>query len=115
MQNAESESNNTEATVLPLQPRDQETHKLPRSFTISKDFRPAEVKLNNIEHLEGQHNYEDWASQMTMVFGVMNMLDIVVDGVEPSPNASPSEQEGYRALPKTCSSYLNSGHQQVDP
>jgi len=35
-----------------------------RTFALSKDFRPAEVKLSNIEHLEGQQNYEDWSSQM---------------------------------------------------
>jgi len=34
----------------------------PRPFVV----KPAPVKLDNLECLEGQNNYEDWASQMSM-------------------------------------------------
>ena len=67
---------------------------------VTKDFRPAAVKLGNIDLLTGQDNYEDWDSQMSMVFNAMSVYDIVVNGAQPPPNASPSEMEGYNALPK---------------
>jgi len=54
-----------------------------KSFALSKDFKPAAVKLDNIERLEGQHNYEDWASQMAMVFDAMGVYDIVEGFVDP--------------------------------
>ena len=71
-----------------------------KSFALPKDFRPAAVKLDNIDVLTGQDNYEDWSSQMSMVFDAMSVYDIVVNGEEPPPNASPSELEGYNALMK---------------
>ena len=45
-----------------------------KSFALSKDFKPAAVKLDNIERLEGQHNYEDWASQMAISYYCLQTL-----------------------------------------
>jgi len=75
-----------------------EPSSIQKSFALPKYFKPATVKLDNIELLEGQHNYEDWASQIAMVFDAMSVHDIVIEGVEPSANASPSELQGYQAL-----------------
>ena len=58
-----------------------------KSFALSKDFKPAAVKLNNIERLEEQQNYKDWASQMAMVFDAMGVYDIVAEGFEVDPQA----------------------------
>jgi len=71
-----------------------------KSFVLSKDFNMAAVKLNNIERLEGQHNYEDWVSQMAMVFDAMGVYDIVVEGLVPDSCTSSSEHARYQALSK---------------
>lgn len=86
MQNLEAESSRTAATSTRT------------TFVLSKDLPPAEVKLGNIEILEGQQNYEDWSSQMVIVFNAMNVLDIVVDGAKPPSDASAAEHEGYHTL-----------------
>jgi len=82
---------------LQAQTLEAESSKL---FILPKDFKPAAVKLDNVEHLEGQQNYEDWSSQMVMVLDAMSMYNIVVDGVEPGWNASAPEQEGFQSLSK---------------
>lgn len=87
------ESSKVASTSIPSRP-------VRTTFALSKDFRPAEVTLSNIEQLEGQQNYEDWSSQMVMVFGTINILDIVVDGAEPAPDASAEEHEGFLTLSK---------------
>ena len=71
-----------------------------RSFTLPKDFRPASVKLDNIEPLTGQQNYDVWSSQMTMVFDATSVYEIVINGLQPSTKASPSDVEGFQALSK---------------
>ena len=38
---------------------------IPTSFALPKDFKPASVKLDNIEPLEGQSNYEGLRSTTT--------------------------------------------------
>jgi len=78
----------------------QQTADIP--FALPKEFKPAAVKLDNIERLEGQNNYEDWASQMTMVFDAMGVYDIVIEGSEPDTCASSSSPEHarYQALSK---------------
>ena len=65
-----------------------------RSFVV----KPAPVKLDNLERLEGQNNYEDWASQMSMAFKPMGVYDIVVNGVHPAPDATDEEHEAFKAL-----------------
>jgi len=60
--------------------------------------KPAPVKLDNLERLEGQNNYEDWASQMSMAFKPMGVYDIVVNGVHPAPGATDEEHEAFKAL-----------------
>ncbi|KAF8456972.1 hypothetical protein BGX38DRAFT_1266191 [Terfezia claveryi] len=105
-QHTEPESSNA-ASVFQTQQQFrqvQQTHQTEvaqsQSFGLIKDFRPAEVKLSNIEPLEGQHNYEDWSSKMTMVFDAMNVLDIVVNGIQSPPGAPVSELDGYQTLSK---------------
>jgi len=70
----------------------------PRKFFVVKDFKPAPVKLDDLELLEGQNNYEDWASQMSMRFKPMGVYDIVVNGVHPVPDATIEEHEAYEAV-----------------
>jgi len=70
-------------------------------FALPKEFKPAAVKLDNIERLEGQNNYEDWASQMAMVFDAMRVYDIVIEGSELDISASSSSEHArYQALSK---------------
>ena len=49
------------------------------SFPLPEDFNLATVKLENLELLDGQYNYEDWASQMAMIFHTMGVYEIVID------------------------------------
>jgi len=60
--------------------------------------KPAPIKLDNLECLEGQDNYEDWASQMSMAFRPMGVYDIVVNGVHPAPDATGKEHEHYQIM-----------------
>jgi len=69
----------------------------PQRFVV-KDFKPAPIKLDNLKLLEGQNNYEDWASQMSMAFKPMGVYDIVVNGVHPVPDATDEEHEACEAL-----------------
>jgi len=79
----ESDTVMQEVPVAPLQaPQSQAQPQTPeaessKSFILPKDFKPAAVKLDNIEHLEGQQNYEDWASQMAMVFDAMSVHNML--------------------------------------
>ena len=69
-----------------------------RFFTLPKNSKPNQVKIENLERLNGQSNYEEWASQMSMVFRAMRVYDIVVEGVQPAVYATEEECEGYEAL-----------------
>jgi len=69
-----------------------------RYFTLSKNFKPNQVKVENLACLNGQSNYEEWASQMSMVFRAMRVYDIVVEGVQPASYATEEECKGYEAL-----------------
>jgi len=69
-----------------------------RYFTLSKNFKPNQVKVENLERLNGQSNYEEWALQMSMVFRAMRVYDIVVEGVRPVSYATEEECESYEAL-----------------
>jgi len=69
-----------------------------QKFFIRKDFKPAPVKLDNLELLEGQNNYEDWASQMSMAFKPIGLYDIIVNGVHPDPYTTIEKHETYEAL-----------------
>jgi len=95
--------------TLPFQPRSTAAANEPfqtaeasasnKSFALPRNFKPAAVKLDNIERLEGQHNYEDWASQMALVFDAMGVYDIV-ESLELDSRASPSDHAGYQSLSK---------------
>ena len=89
----------------PLQKHCKLTHQsYPRTFTYPlidilnlylrhhhshclKDFKPAPVKLDNLELLDGPYNYEDWAFQISMIFHAMGVYGIV-DGLHPASDYS---------------------------
>ena len=74
----------------------QDGPNVPITFKIPKDFRQAAVKLDNIDPLIGQSNYEDWADTMKMAFRGMGTSAIVIDGIEPADNASIKQQDPWR-------------------
>jgi len=45
------------AATKPFQNAEASASTSHKSFTLPMDFKPAAVKLDNIELLEGQHNY----------------------------------------------------------
>ncbi|RPB24233.1 hypothetical protein L211DRAFT_848973 [Terfezia boudieri ATCC MYA-4762] len=96
MQNIGAESSNaaTPGTVVTSGTAVTSSHPTKSDFLLSKEFRSAEVKLSNIEPLAGQHNYEDWSSQMILAFDAMNVLNIVVNGSSPTSDSSAEEHEG---------------------
>ena len=75
-------------------------YNLSRNTRDRKSFvlKPAPIKLDNLEHLEGQINYEDWASQISMAFRLMGVYDIIINRVQPALNATDEELEAHEAL-----------------
>ena len=69
-----------------------------RFFTLPKNFKPNPIKLENLERLNGQSNYEEWASQISMVFCAMRVYNIVMEGVQPAVFAIEEECEVYESL-----------------
>jgi len=75
------------------------SYNLSRNTRDRKSFiKPAPIKLDNLERLEGQTNYEDWASQMSMAFTPIGVYDIVINGVQPALNATEKELEAHEVL-----------------
>ena len=60
----------------------------PPTFKLSQEFRQAAVKVDSIDSLVGQSNYEDWANTMKMVFRGMGTSSIVINGLAPAGKAS---------------------------
>jgi len=74
-------------------------YNLSRNTRDRKSFvKPAPIKLDSLECLEGQTNYEDWASQMSMAFRPMGVYDIIINGVQPALNATDEELEAHKVL-----------------
>jgi len=71
-------------------------------FSVPKDFKQAAVKLDNIDSLIGQSNYEDWSDQMQMVFRAMGTQSIVIEGAQPSQYALSAEREAYTTMPQSA-------------
>jgi len=59
-------------------------------FLFPIGILPLPWSAINLGDLEDKQHYEDWASQMAMVFDAMSVFDIVVNGLQPSAKASPS-------------------------
>jgi hypothetical protein len=60
--------------------------------------KPASVKLDNITVLEGQSNYNIWASTMVIIIKEMNCYEIVVEGMEPAEDAEKDEIAAFEHL-----------------
>jgi len=74
-------------------------YNLSRNTCDRKSFvKPAPIKLDNLECLERQTNYENWASQMSMAFRPMGVYNIIINGVQPVLNATDKELEAHEAL-----------------
>jgi len=56
------------------------------SFAVAKDYKPTSIKFDNVESLERQSNYEDWASQIAFALDTMSVREIVIDGIKPAAN-----------------------------
>ena len=80
----------------------QDTSNPAITFKIPKDFRQAAVKLDNIDPLIGQSNYEDWADTMKMAFRGMGTSAIVIDGIEPADNTSMKQEEAFTTLSQSA-------------
>ena len=80
----------------------QDAPNVPITFKILKDFRQAAVKLDNIDPLIAQSNYEDWADTMKMAFRGMGTSAIVIDGIEPAENTSIKERDAYTTLSQSA-------------
>lgn len=69
------------------------------SFTSRvKDDKPITIKLDNIQKLTGQGNYNIWAASMKLVRRGMKTYEIVVDGATPADDADASEKTAYESL-----------------
>jgi hypothetical protein len=51
----------------------------------------SNVKLDNVEVRKSSDGYELWSQQMSVIFEVMGLYEIVVLGIDPSPLASAEE------------------------
>ena len=69
-----------------------------KSTRTTQFFKPASVKLDNLEILTGHDNFDDWARQMKMVFVAMGSWDIVHNGATPATDADEEEEQAYREL-----------------
>jgi len=58
-------------------------------------LRQAAVKLDNIDSLVGQSNYQDWAVTMKMVFRGIGTSSIIINGLAPAENTSTKEKNAY--------------------
>jgi len=74
----------------------------PPTFKLPQEFRQAAVKVDNIDFLVGQSNYEDWADTMKMVFRGMGTSSIVINGLATAENASTKEKDGYLTLSQSA-------------
>jgi len=72
------------------------------AFSVPKDFKQGVVKLDNIDPLIGQSNYEDWSDQMHMVFRAMGTQSIVIEGAQPSQYALSAEREAYTTMSQSA-------------
>src|SRR5437016_1801102 len=72
------------------------------TFKITKDFRQAAVKRDNIDPLIWQSNYEDWADTIKIVFYGVQTAGIVIDSIEPADNASMKEQDTFTILSQSA-------------
>ncbi len=61
-------------------------------------FRPPTFKLDNLGLLEGDSNYDLWANAMKVVLRSCGAMDIVVNGAQPSDDASDSEIQAYELI-----------------
>jgi hypothetical protein len=60
--------------------------------------KPTNVKLDNIKELEGQSNYNIWASTMVIILKGMKCHEIAVEGLEPADDADQDEVATYEHL-----------------
>jgi len=74
----------------------------PPTFKLPQEFRQAAVKVDNIDFLVRQSNYEDWADTMKMVFHGMGTSSIVINGLAPAENASTKEKDAYLTLSQSA-------------
>jgi hypothetical protein len=51
----------------------------------------SNVKLDNVEILKSSDGYELWSQKMLVIFEAMNLYEIVVSGIDPSPIAYAEE------------------------
>jgi len=74
----------------------------PPTFKLAQEFGQAAVKVDNIDSLVGQSNYEDWADTMKMVFRGMGTSSIVINGFAAAENASTKEKDVYLTLSQSA-------------
>jgi len=74
----------------------------PTTFKLPQEFRQAAVKVDNIDSLVEQSNYEDWVDTMKMVFRGMGTSSIVINGLAPTENWSTKEKDSHLTLSQSA-------------
>ena len=77
-----------------------------KKFIMPKDYKPQSIKLDRIDLLKGQENYETWKDQMIFVFDAMGVLEIVVNGAKPAEGADDDEMNTWTAMSKQANLLL---------
>ncbi|KAI1001840.1 hypothetical protein K3495_g6363 [Podosphaera aphanis] len=67
---------------------------VPKDFftTIAKEYGGRSMNLTHVEPLEGQSNYDSWASTMDAVWSTLGLHDLVIEGVKPVDDADIEEK-----------------------
>ncbi|KAI1001944.1 hypothetical protein K3495_g6259, partial [Podosphaera aphanis] len=65
---------------------------------LCKEYTIRSMNLTTITPLNGQTNYDSWATTMTAIWRSMGLYELVVEGVKPTASASLEEQKSYKVL-----------------
>ncbi|KAI0991975.1 hypothetical protein K3495_g16211, partial [Podosphaera aphanis] len=73
---------------------------VPKDFftVIAKEYGGRSMTLTHVEPLDGQSNYDSWASTMAAVWSTLGLHELVVEGVKPVDDASTEEKRSFKSL-----------------
>jgi len=74
----------------------------PSTFKLPQEIGQGAVKVDYINSLVGQSNYEDWADTMRMAFRGMGTSLIIINRLAPAENASTKEKDDYLTLSQSA-------------
>ena len=65
---------------------------------IAKEYGGRSMNLTHVEPLDGQSNYDSWASTMIAVWNTLGLHELVIEGLKPVDDADTEEKRSYKSL-----------------